>query len=158
MTNATPPATQDRFLDLLLAAIYAIVGALEPVILTIAHTPDRPWVERIRIGNRFWAIIRELLALTLRIKPEILSTNPVFPPTRPCTPRPGRPARIRNTRPLDLTPRQLAKRLAFLLHQLECLAAEANAALTTAFHHHANIIRAIAGCDCLPPQTWERAG
>ena len=142
MTNATPPATQDRFLDLLLAAIYAIVGALEPVIMTIAHTPDRPWVERIRIGNRFWAIIRELLALTLRIKPEILSTNPVFPPTRP----------------LDLTPRQLAKRLAFLLHQLECLAAEANAALTTAFHHHANIIRAIAGCDCLPPQTWERAG
>jgi len=158
MKDATPPAMQDRLLASLMAAIYGIMDALLPIIETIENTQTRPWAERTRFGDRFWAIIRELLALTIRIKPEILSTNPIFPQNRPCAPRPGRPARIRNTRPLDLTPRQLAKRLAALLHQLACLAAEAGAALTANFHHHANFAQAIAGCHALPPQTWERAG
>jgi len=163
MHDANPPAMQaplqDNLLDLLLAAIYCIVGSLEPVIHTIATTPGRPWVERIRIGHRFWAIIRDLLALTTRIKPESLSENPIFPELRPRAPRPDRARAPRPRYPTaTLSPRQLALRLAALLHQLLCLAAEAGAALTATFQHNANIIRAIAGCDRLPPQTWERTG
>ena len=164
MANTTPPAAQahlqNRLLNLLLAAIYGMDDTLFPTLQTIAHTPNRPWVERTRFTNRFWAIIRELIALTTRIKPENLTTNPIFPTPRPRAPRPTDPApRIRApfaTAPLS--PLQLAKRLAALLHQLECLAAEVGLALTATFHQQANLIRAIAGCDLLPPQTWERTG
>jgi len=158
-------APQENLLARLIAAIYAIVDALVPVIETIENTPNRPWVERMRFGDRFWAIFRELFALTNRIEPEILSTNPTFPPLRPrapgsCTKGRARPARA--PRPLysttPISSRNLAKRLAALLHQLLCLAAEAGATLTTEFHHHAAQARAIAGCHALPPQTWERAG
>ena len=159
MANTTPPELRNRLLDLLLAAIYGMADTLFPTLQTIAHTPNRPWVERTRFTNRFWAIIRELIALTTRIKPEILTTTPAFPILRP-PPRPARttPQLRAPIAKAPLSTRQLAKRLAALLHQLECLAAEVGLALTATFHQQANLIRAIAGCDLLPPQTWERAG
>ena len=164
MTLAIPSALQARphesLLARMIAAIYGIIDALVPVIETIENTQTRPWVERTRFGDRFWAIIRELIALTIRIEPESLAENPTFPPLRPRAPRPA-PA---NPRPrarfpkTTLSPRQLAKRLATLLHKLICLAAEAQAALTPDFHHQATQLRTLAGCDRLPPQSWETSG
>ncbi len=161
MKLATPSALQHGLLASLLAAIYAMADALAPVMHTIARTPNRPWVERTRYTARFWAIIREFLALTARIQPESISENPSFPPLRPSAPRPA-PA---TTRPRarfpksTLSSRQLAKRLAALLHKLICLAAEANTALTPEFHHLATELRLISGCDRLPNlQPWETTG
>ena len=159
MKDATPPATQRRLLDLLLAAINGIVDALIPIIDTVDNNPNRPWLERTRLGDRFWAIIRELFALTTRIEPESLPEHPTFPPIRPHTLRPNRaPAQRARFPTATLSPRQLAKRLAALLYQLLCLAAEANAAVTPEFNRLATQLRTIAGCDARPPQTWETTG
>jgi hypothetical protein len=187
MTNQAPPATrphlQARLLARLIGAIYGITEALVPIVQAVTSKPVHPWQERMRYSNRFWAIIRELLALTIRIQPGTLSDNPVFPPIRPRKPRPAAPAPTREVPPLPqspftppayhsapITPRKLAQRLALLLHQLECLAAEAGAALTAPFHRHAALARTIAGCTVCPPApprtprnardrwSWERAG
>ena len=164
------PALQRRLMDHLIAAIHGIAGALIPVIDTIAKQPTRPWQQRARLADRFNAIIRELLALTARIRPATLSPTPSFPiaPPRPAPqtqadepaqPRPTKRPPTSRTGPARLlSARQLAQRLAKLLRQLESLAAEAGAALSAQLHHHIASARTIAGCNALPQTSWERAG
>ena len=162
MKPSPSPTTLDRLeglLATLLAAINGLVDALLPIIESVDNNPHRPWVERTRLGDRFWTIIRQLFALTARTAPESLAENPTFPPIPPRAPSQKCVKTLRAKHPTaTLSPRQLAKRLAVLLHALLCLAAEANAALTPAFHHHAAQLRVIAGCNALPPQTWETTG
>ena len=163
MTN---PTTQRRLTALLIGAIYGIANGLLPIIDAIAAQPTRPWHQRASLAARFSAILQQLLALTARIRPATLSRNPSFPtpPTlrpaaRPATanpiiPRPPAPARL-------LSARQLAKRLASLLHQLQQLAAEIGETLPTAIHRHIARARIVAGCNALPTRahpSWETAG
>ena len=170
MTN---PTTQRRLVALLVGTIYRIANGLFPVIDTIARQPGRPWQQRARLADRFSRILQQLLALTARIRPASLSRNPSFPilPKRPtlsaaAQPSPAsthsKPAPLRLPAPARLlSARQLAQRLATLLHQLEQLAAEIGAALPATIRRMIARARTLAGCNALPAMhspSWERAG
>ena len=160
-----PTPTQHRLLAQLVAAIYAMVDAIRPVIQTLERQPTRPWQQRASLSARFYAILRDLLALTTRIDPASLSPNPVFPAAHPRTTPPSRtgtPARKR-PHPASVPPlsaRRLAQRLANLVRQLMALAAEAGIALPDRLRRHAARAGAIAGCHALPASriTWESTG
>ena len=160
----THPSIQRRLTAHLITAIYAIANALLPIVDAIANQPTRPRQQRARFADRFSTIIRNLLALTARIRPTTLSPNPNFraAPPRPA-PRPrSRPAQRRpaNSPATRLSARQLAQRLATLLRQLERLLAEAGTTLLAAIHNHIASARTLAGCAALPSPnpSWERAG
>ena len=168
--TTTTPATQRRLMALLTGAIYAITNSLFPIIDTVMQQTSRSWMQRSTYADRLSRIIMHLLGLSARIRPNSLSRNPTFNTPQPpqaatTTATPKQPGALRPLGPLRpaslFSPLQFARRLAFLLRQLEKLIAEIGATLPANIQRNIARARTIAGCNTLPTnlqKTWEPAG